>query len=35
VRWAGRPIGSDTDAILTELGHSDAEIATLRAAGVV
>lgn len=30
IRWAGRPHGADTDAVLTELGLSEAEISTLR-----
>jgi crotonobetainyl-CoA:carnitine CoA-transferase CaiB-like acyl-CoA transferase len=35
VRWAGRSIGRDTDAILAELGLPPEQIATLRAQGVV
>jgi crotonobetainyl-CoA:carnitine CoA-transferase CaiB-like acyl-CoA transferase len=35
IRWAGRPHGADTDAVLGELGYTDAEIAELRARGVV
>lgn len=30
VRWAGRPIGADTDAILGELGYDEAGVAGLR-----
>ncbi|UCM87745.1 CaiB/BaiF CoA transferase family protein [Streptomyces marincola] len=33
VRWAGRPHGSDTDAVLSGLGLTDQEIAELRAEG--
>ncbi|MGW0559075.1 CaiB/BaiF CoA transferase family protein [Streptomyces sp. NPDC003016] len=33
IRWAGRPHGADTDAVLTEAGLSEAEIAALRATG--
>ncbi|MFJ5548320.1 CaiB/BaiF CoA transferase family protein [Streptomyces sp. NPDC093225] len=33
IRWAGRPHGADTDAVLAELGLSAAEIAALREAG--
>jgi crotonobetainyl-CoA:carnitine CoA-transferase CaiB-like acyl-CoA transferase len=36
IRWAGRPLGADTAAVLTELlGIGSAEIARLEAAGVV
>ncbi len=35
VRWPGRGHGADTDAILTELGFSAADIADLRATGAV
>lgn len=35
IRWAGRPHGADTDAVLTELGLSDAEITTLRSEGAL
>lgn len=35
IRWAGRRHGADTDAVLAELGLEAAEIARLRAAGVV
>ena len=35
VRWAGRPHGADTDAVLGELGLDAGEIAQLRAEGVV
>jgi crotonobetainyl-CoA:carnitine CoA-transferase CaiB-like acyl-CoA transferase len=31
IRWAGRPHGADTDAVLGELGLTAAEIAALRA----
>ncbi|OEJ27336.1 acyl-CoA transferase [Streptomyces agglomeratus] len=33
IRWAGRPHNADTDAVLTEAGLSETEIATLRATG--
>ncbi|ARQ70938.1 CaiB/BaiF CoA transferase family protein [Streptomyces marincola] len=33
VRWAGRPHGSDTDAVLSELGLTAEDIAALRAEG--
>ncbi|MFE1799386.1 CaiB/BaiF CoA transferase family protein [Streptomyces sp. NPDC059517] len=33
IRWAGRPHGADTDAVLTELGLTDDEIGKLRAEG--
>jgi crotonobetainyl-CoA:carnitine CoA-transferase CaiB-like acyl-CoA transferase len=35
IRWAGRPHGADTDAVLTELGLAPAEIAALREAGAL
>jgi crotonobetainyl-CoA:carnitine CoA-transferase CaiB-like acyl-CoA transferase len=35
IRWAGRPHGQDTDAVLRELGYSGAEIEALRVKGVV
>ncbi|MFJ5266925.1 CaiB/BaiF CoA transferase family protein [Streptomyces sp. NPDC088358] len=35
IRWAGRPHGADTDAVLTELGLSEAEITTLRSEGAL
>ncbi|MFD5753532.1 CaiB/BaiF CoA transferase family protein [Streptomyces sp. NPDC127033] len=35
IRWAGRPHGADTDTVLTELGLTAAEIAALRAEGVL
>ena len=35
VRWAGRPHGADTEAVLTEIGCTAGEIARLRAAKVV
>ncbi|WP_329534575.1 CoA transferase [Streptomyces sp. NBC_01450] len=35
IRWAGRPHGADTDAVLTELGLSDTEITTLRSEGAL
>ena len=35
IRWAGRPHGADTEAVLGELGLDDAEIAALRAEGAV
>jgi crotonobetainyl-CoA:carnitine CoA-transferase CaiB-like acyl-CoA transferase len=35
VRWAGRPHGADTDAVLRELGCDAGEIARLRLAKVV
>jgi crotonobetainyl-CoA:carnitine CoA-transferase CaiB-like acyl-CoA transferase len=35
IRWAGRPHGADTDAVLAELGLDRDEIAGLRAKGVV
>ena len=35
IRWAGRPHGADTEAVLTELGLDAAERAALRAEGAV
>ncbi|WP_324783677.1 CoA transferase [Streptomyces sp. H51] len=35
VRWAGRPHGADTEAVLAELGLTPAEVAALRAEGAV
>ncbi|WP_261800918.1 CaiB/BaiF CoA transferase family protein [Streptomyces sp. PBH53] len=35
IRWAGRPHGADTEAVLTELGLAPAEIAALRAEGAL
>ncbi|MGG8407071.1 CaiB/BaiF CoA transferase family protein [Streptomyces sp. 12297] len=35
IRWAGRPHGADTDAVLSELGLTADEIAALRAGGVL
>ncbi|MGW1022512.1 CaiB/BaiF CoA transferase family protein [Streptomyces sp. NPDC002577] len=35
VRWAGRPHGADTDALLRELGLTEQEITTLRSEGAV
>ncbi|MFD5031235.1 CaiB/BaiF CoA transferase family protein [Streptomyces sp. NPDC058405] len=35
IRWAGRPHGADTDAILEELGLSAPEIAALRSDGAL
>ncbi|MFD9486395.1 CaiB/BaiF CoA transferase family protein [Streptomyces sp. NPDC059991] len=35
IRWAGRPHGADTDAVLTELGLSAQEITTLRKTGAL
>ncbi|QLJ00930.1 CoA transferase [Streptomyces sp. NEAU-sy36] len=35
IRWAGRPHGADTDAVLTELGLSPDEIAALREEGAL
>jgi crotonobetainyl-CoA:carnitine CoA-transferase CaiB-like acyl-CoA transferase len=35
IRWAGRPHGADTEAILTELGLTAAEIAALEAEGAL
>ncbi|MEU3345832.1 CoA transferase [Streptomyces sp. NPDC006700] len=35
IRWAGRPHGADTDAVLTELGLTVEELAALRAEGAL
>lgn len=35
IRWAGRPHGADTEAILTELGLTDGDLADLRAEGAL
>ncbi|MEU5700436.1 CaiB/BaiF CoA transferase family protein [Streptomyces aurantiacus] len=35
IRWAGRPHGADTDAVLTELGLTDEEITKLRTEGAL
>ncbi|GAA1365047.1 CaiB/BaiF CoA transferase family protein [Streptomyces beijiangensis] len=35
IHWAGRPHGADTDAVLTELGLSGAEITALRTTGAL
>ncbi|MFJ1970706.1 CaiB/BaiF CoA transferase family protein [Streptomyces sp. NPDC087903] len=35
IRWAGRPHGADTDTVLTELGLTPSELATLRTEGAV
>jgi crotonobetainyl-CoA:carnitine CoA-transferase CaiB-like acyl-CoA transferase len=35
IEWAGREHGSDTDAVLAELGIGADELAQLRRAGVV
>jgi crotonobetainyl-CoA:carnitine CoA-transferase CaiB-like acyl-CoA transferase len=35
IRWAGRPHGADTAEILSEIGITGEELATLRAEGVV
>ncbi|MFI1766879.1 CaiB/BaiF CoA transferase family protein [Streptomyces sp. NPDC020800] len=35
IRWAGRPHGADTDAVLTELGLTPARLRALRAEGAV
>ncbi|WP_268257505.1 CaiB/BaiF CoA transferase family protein [Streptomyces olivaceoviridis] len=35
IRWAGRPHGADTDAVLSELGLTPADIAALRAEGAL
>ncbi|MEV6111929.1 CoA transferase [Streptomyces sp. NPDC052109] len=35
IRWAGRPHGADTEAVLTELGLTPAEVAALRTEGAL
>jgi crotonobetainyl-CoA:carnitine CoA-transferase CaiB-like acyl-CoA transferase len=35
IRWAGRPHGADTDAVLAEVGVTPEQLAALREAGVV
>ena len=35
IRWAGRPHDADTDAVLSELGLSGAEITALRSDGAL
>ncbi|GKQ38118.1 CaiB/BaiF CoA-transferase family protein [Streptomyces sp. A012304] len=35
IRWAGRPHGADTEAVLTELGLTTADLAALRAEGAL
>ncbi|MDX3310259.1 CaiB/BaiF CoA transferase family protein [Streptomyces sp. NPDC054884] len=35
IRWAGRPHGADTDAVLAELGLTADELSTLREAGAL
>ncbi|OIJ69102.1 CaiB/BaiF CoA transferase family protein [Streptomyces mangrovisoli] len=35
IRWTGRPHGADTEAVLAELGVTEAELAALRAEGAV
>ncbi|MFD9947339.1 CaiB/BaiF CoA transferase family protein [Nonomuraea sp. NPDC059023] len=35
IRWPGRPLGHDTDTILTELHYTPEQITTLREAGVI
>ncbi|MFH8218999.1 CaiB/BaiF CoA transferase family protein [Streptomyces sp. NPDC018057] len=35
IRWAGRPHGADTEAVLSELGLTPEEVAALRAEGVL
>ncbi|WP_425247127.1 CaiB/BaiF CoA transferase family protein [Streptomyces sp. NEAU-NA10] len=35
IRWAGRPHGADTEAVLTELGLAPADLAALRAEGAL
>ncbi|MFE0513443.1 CaiB/BaiF CoA transferase family protein [Streptomyces sp. NPDC058964] len=35
IRWAGRPHGADTEAVLTELGLTPAELGSLRAEGAL
>ncbi|MFI6904787.1 CaiB/BaiF CoA transferase family protein [Nonomuraea sp. NPDC050394] len=35
IRWPGRPLGHDTDTILTELHYTPEQITTLRESGVI
>ncbi|MER6087922.1 CaiB/BaiF CoA transferase family protein [Streptomyces bluensis] len=35
IRWAGRPHGADTEAVLTELGLTDTDLADLRSEGAL
>ncbi|GAA2430603.1 CaiB/BaiF CoA transferase family protein [Streptomyces lavendulocolor] len=35
IRWTGRPHGADTDAVLTDLGLTESEIARLRSEGAL
>lgn len=35
IRWAGRPHGADTEAVLTELGLTPADLAALRTEGAL
>jgi crotonobetainyl-CoA:carnitine CoA-transferase CaiB-like acyl-CoA transferase len=35
IRWAGRPHGADTDAVLAEIGVTPEQLAALRESGVV
>jgi crotonobetainyl-CoA:carnitine CoA-transferase CaiB-like acyl-CoA transferase len=35
IRWAGRPHGADTEAVLTEAGLTEREITALRREGVI
>ncbi|MER6060886.1 CoA transferase, partial [Streptomyces sp. NPDC001792] len=35
IRWAGRPHGADTEAVLTELGLTPAELRALREEGAL
>jgi crotonobetainyl-CoA:carnitine CoA-transferase CaiB-like acyl-CoA transferase len=35
IRWAGRPHGADTEAVLTELGLTPADLTALRAEGAL
>jgi crotonobetainyl-CoA:carnitine CoA-transferase CaiB-like acyl-CoA transferase len=35
IRWAGRPHGADTEAVLTEAGVTPDELAALRAEGAL
>ncbi|MFJ8080540.1 CaiB/BaiF CoA transferase family protein [Streptomyces sp. NPDC096205] len=35
IRWAGRPHGADTEAVLTELGLTESELTALRAEGAL